>query len=81
MQIAKLIEYYDNIKSMVILPKIFEAIQKVCTCDFKPMDRLIIELSCKDLDTNIYLHVRHFEDFNVDLLLTQMEKLNSQKKN
>ena len=44
------------------------------------MDRLCIELACKDLDPSIYLHVRHFKNFNVDLLFAQTEQLNSQKK-
>ena len=65
---------------MVVLPKVFVAIMKMCTNDFQPLERIIIELSCEDLDPSIYLHVRHFEDFNVDLLMAQMEILNSSKK-
>ena len=65
---------------MVVLPKVFEAILKICTKDFQPMDKIIIELSCQDLDPGIYLHVRHFEDFNIDLLMAQTEKLNSSRK-
>ena len=79
-KIAPLTKYYDNIQSMVIMPKTFDAILKVCTKDFQPFDRLIIELSCEDLDPSIYLHVRHFKNFNIDLLMAQLEKLNSSKK-
>ena len=51
-----------------------------CTGELDPEDRLCIELACKDLDPSIYLHVRHFKDFNIELLLAQTEKLNSSKK-
>ena len=44
-EIVPLTEYFDNVKSMVVLPKVFEAIFKICTKDFQPMDKIIIELS------------------------------------
>ena len=57
-QIAKLTKYLDNFQTMLVLPKVFEPILKKCTTEFEPMDRLCIELACKDLDPSIYLHVR-----------------------
>ena len=79
-EIKKLSRYFNHIESLIVLPHIFKAILAVCTNDFKPNDRIIIELACQDLDPSIYLHVRHFKDFNIDLLMAQTEKLNSSKK-
>ena len=79
-QIAKLTRYLDNFQSMLVLTKLFAAILSRCTGEFDPEDRICIELACKDLDPSIYLHVRNFKDFNIELLLTQTEKLNSSKK-
>ena len=78
--IAPLNKYFNNVESVSILPKIFEAILNVCTDDFEPLDRIIIELECDGLDENIYLHVAHFEDYNIDTLLRQTEFINSSKK-
>ena len=78
-KIAPLVRYFDNFQSMIVLPKLFESICKLCTADFQPMDRMIIVLSCADLDPSIYLHVRHFKNFSVDNLLAQAEKLNCSK--
>ena len=69
-----------NVESITVLPKIFEAILNVCTDDFKPLDIIVIELECDGLDENIYLHVAHFEDFNVGKLFRHTEFIDSSKK-
>ena len=74
--IAPLNKYFNNVESVSILPKIFEAILNVCTDDFEPLDRIIIELECDGLDENIYLHLAHFEAYNIDTLLRQTEFIN-----
>ena len=78
--ISHLPYHLDNAYSMAVLPELFQAIFDICTKTFTPNDRITIELQCKDLDHNIYLPAGIFRDFNVDRLLLQMEKLNSQKK-
>ena len=78
--IGELTKYLDNFETMLVFPKLFDAIFKKCTAEFDPLDRICIKLACKDLDPSIYLHVRHFKDFNIDLLFAQTEKPNSQKK-
>ena len=72
--------HLDNASSMAVLRELFQVIFDICTKTFTPNDRITIELQCKDLDPNIYLPAAIFGDFNVDRLLLQMEKLNSQKK-
>lgn len=79
-KISNLTKDLDNFNAMVVLPKIFEEILKCCTDEFDPDDRICIELACQDLEPSIYLHVKHFKDFNIRLLLAQTEKLNSSKK-
>ena len=79
-QVAPLMKHFDNFQSMIVLPKLFESLLKLCSSDFQPLDRMIIHLSCADLDPSIYLHVHDFKYFNIHLLLAQTEKLNSSKK-
>ena len=78
--ISHLPYHLDNASSMAVLPELFQAIFDICTKTFKPNDRITIELQCKEWDPNIYLPAGLFRDFNIDRLLLQMEKLNSQKK-
>ena len=62
-------------------PQLVERVLNIlCRCRENTLDRLRIELACKDLDPSIHLHVRHFNNFNIHLLFAQTEKLNSQKK-
>ena len=66
---------------MLALPELFQAIMDACTKEFLPEDRMCIELNCRNFDLgSIYLPAGKFKNFNVDTLMLQMEKLNSQKK-
>ena len=71
-KVATLPRILDNAVSIAVLPDIFAAILGKCTEDFLPNDQLLIELECQDLCPNIYLHVRKFGNFDINLLTDQI---------
>ena len=73
--------HLGNASSMLALPELFQAIMDACTKEFLPEDRMCIELNCRNFNLgSIYLPAVKFKNFNVDTLMLQMERLNSQKK-
>ncbi len=40
----------DNATSLLVLPELFSAIYRVCTSEFLPDDKIIITMSCQNLD-------------------------------
>ena len=79
-KVATLPRILDNAVSIAVLPDIFAAILGKCTEGFLPNDQLLIELECQDLNPNIYLHVRKFGNFEINVLIDQVKALNSQKR-
>ncbi len=48
--VAPLPFHLDNAASLLVLPELFSAIYRVCTTEFLPDDKIIITMTCKNLD-------------------------------